>query len=134
VVSFENGALGTIEASRFATGRKNAFSWEINGSKGSLRFDLERLNELELYEEAGASSGFRTVLATDPSHPYAGAWWPPGHGLGYEHGFVHTVADFVRAIASGVPASPSFADALATQRVLAAIERSAASRRWEAVA
>jgi predicted dehydrogenase len=134
LVRFASGAIGSLEGTRFATGRKNANRFEINGARGSLAFDLERLNELELYEEAGASSGFRTVLATDPSHPYAGAWWPPGHGLGYEHGFVHTVVDFVRALAGGEPAGPSFADALATQRVLAAIERSAASRRWEAVA
>ncbi len=74
------------------------------------------------------------MLATDASHPYAEAWWPPGHGLGYEHTFVHTVADFVCAIARGGELSPSFADGLANQRVLATIERSAASRRWEAVA
>jgi predicted dehydrogenase len=134
LVRFASGAIGSLEGTRFATGRKNANRFEINGSRGSLAFDLERLNELEVYEEAGASSGFRSVLATDPSHPYVGAWWPPGHALGYEHSFVHTVADFVRAIATGEPASPSFADGLATQRVLAAIERSAASRRWEPVA
>lgn len=134
LLRFASGAIGSLEGTRFATGRKNANRFEINGARGSLAFDLERLNELALYEEQGAGSGFRTVLATDPSHPYAGAWWPPGHALGYEHSFVHTIADFVRAIERGEPASPSFADGLATQRVLAAIERSAASRRWEAVA
>jgi predicted dehydrogenase len=134
LVRFSSGAIGSLEGTRFATGRKNANRFEINGARGSLAFDLERLNELELYEEQGASSGFRSVLATDPSHPYVAAWWPPGHALGYEHSFVHTVADFVRAIASGEPVQPSFADGLASQRVLAAIERSAASRRWEAVA
>lgn len=133
LVRFASGAIGSLEGTRFATGRKNANRFEINGARGSLAFDLERLNELALYEEQGASSGFRTVLATDPSHPYVEAWWPPGHALGYEHSFVHTVADFVRAIAGGAAMSPSFADGLANQRVLAAIERSSASRRWEAV-
>jgi predicted dehydrogenase len=134
LVRFASGAIGSLEGTRFATGRKNANRFEINGARGSLAFDLERLNELEIYEEQGASSGFRTVLATDAAHPYVEAWWPPGHLLGYEHSFVHTVADFVRALASGAPAAPSFADGLANQRVLAAIERSAASRRWEPVA
>jgi predicted dehydrogenase len=133
LLRFESGAIGSLEGTRFATGRKNANRFEINGARGSLAFDLERLNELELYEEQGPQSGFRTLLATEPSHPYVEAWWPPGHTLGWEHSFVHTVADFVRAIASGDPAQPDFADALATQRVLAAIERSAASRRWEGV-
>jgi predicted dehydrogenase len=134
LVRFASGAIGSLEGTRFAAGRKNANRFEINCARGSLAFDLERLNELELYEEQGASSGFRTVLATDATHPYVGAWWPPGHTLGYEHSFVHTVADFVRAIARGEAVSPSFADGLANQRVLAAIERSAASRSWEAVA
>ena len=134
LVRFASGAIGSLEGTRFAAGRKNANRFEINGARGSLAFDLERLNELELYEEQGANSGFRTVLATDASHPYVGAWWPPGHVLGYEHSFVHTIADFVRALARGEAASPSFADGLANQRVLAAIERSAASKRWEPVA
>jgi predicted dehydrogenase len=134
LLRFANGAIGSLEGTRFAPGRKNANRFEINGSRGSLAFDLERLNELELYEEAGAQSGFRTVLATDPTHPYVAAWWPPGHVIGYEHSFVHTIADFASAIARGEAAAPSFADGLANQRVLAAIERSAASRRWEAVA
>jgi predicted dehydrogenase len=134
LLRFASGAIGSLESTRFATGRKNANRFEINGARGSLAFDLERLNELELYEEQGAGSGFRSVLVTDASHPYVAAWWPPGHLLGYEHTFVHTVADFVRAIGRGEAASPSFADGLANQRVLAAIERSAASRRWEAVA
>ncbi len=134
LVRFAGGAIGSLEGTRFATGRKNANRFEINGSRGSLAFDLERLNELELYEEQGANSGFRTLLATDASHPYVGAWWPPGHLLGYEHSFVHTIADFVGALVRGEAVSPSFADGLANQRVLAAIERSAASKRWESVA
>jgi predicted dehydrogenase len=133
LVRFAGGAIGTIEGTRFAPGRKNHNRFEVNGSRGSLAFDLERMNELELYEEAGPESGFRTILATDASHPYVAAWWPPGHGLGYEHTFVHTVHDFVQAVATGGVMKPDFEDGLANQRVLDAIERSAASRRWEKV-
>jgi predicted dehydrogenase len=142
LVRFEGGAIGSIEGTRFAPGRKNQNRFEVNGSRGSLAFDLERINELELYEEKGPESGFRTILATDASHPYAGAWWPPGHVLGYEHTFVHTVVDFVAAVAEhrdsgavqgGKGATPSFEDGLRNQRVLDAIERSSASRRWERV-
>src|SRR5215831_11035794 len=84
LVRFDHGAIGTIEGTRFATGRKNYNRFEINGSKGSLAFNLERMNELELYAEEGADSGFRTILATDSHHPYIAAWWPPGHIIGYE--------------------------------------------------
>jgi predicted dehydrogenase len=133
LVRFANGAIGTIEGTRFAPGRKNANRFEVNGSRGSLAFDLERMNELELYEEAGPESGFRTILATDASHPYVAAWWPPGHILGYEHTFVHTVRDFVQAVVERGTMKPDFEDGLANQRVLDAIERSAASRRWEQV-
>src|SRR6266511_1775412 len=97
-VRFENGAAGTIEGSRFALGRKNHNRFEINGSKGSLVFDLEKLNELELYIEEGPNSGFRSVLVTDAKHPFIGGWWPPGHLIGYEHSFTHTVLDLVKAI------------------------------------
>lgn len=130
---FESGALGSVEASRFATGRKNYNSFEINGSKGSVRFDLERLNELELYIEEGKDSGFRSILATDAKHPYVRAWWPPGHILGYEHSFTHTVADLLDAVKVQQVPAPSFVDGVANQRVLDAIERSSSSRRWERV-
>lgn len=133
LVRFAGGAIGTIEGTRFAPGRKNFNRFEVNGSRGSLAFDLERMNELELYEETGPESGFRTILATDASHPYVAAWWPPGHILGYEHTFVHTVHDFVVAAAGGAAMKPDFEDGLANQRVLDAIERSAVSRRWEMV-
>jgi predicted dehydrogenase len=133
LVRFEGGAIGSIEGTRFAPGRKNHNRFEINGSKGSLVFDLERMNELQVYEEQGPDSGFRTVLATDPSHPYAEPWWPPGHILGYEHTFVHTVRDFLLALERGEVPSPSFEDGLRNQRVLDAVERSSISRRWEAV-
>src|SRR4051794_34512684 len=131
--STESGALATFEATRFANGRKNAMRIELNGSDGSLAFDFERLNELQVYDGTvpSASAGFRRILATDPDHPYAGAWWPPGHGLGYEHTFVNEVADFVRDVCAGTPPSPSFADGLYVQQVMDAVERSsAASSVW----
>jgi predicted dehydrogenase len=127
------GALATFEATRFATGRKNGMRIELNGSEGSLAFDFERLNELHVYDGTvpGADAGFRRILATEPDHPYAGAWWPPGHGLGYEHTFVHEVADFVRDVATDTAPTPSFADGLYIQQVLDAVERSsAASSTW----
>lgn len=125
---FTSGALGTFEATRFAAGRKNSLQVELNGERGSLAFDLERLNELSFHDhtEPAATSGFRRILVTEPEHPYLEGWWPPGHGLGYEHTFVHQARDLVHAIAGGAPAAPSFADGLRVQRVLAAVEESAA--------
>ncbi|GHH82021.1 oxidoreductase [Streptomyces sulfonofaciens] len=125
---FASGALASFEATRFATGRKNALRIELNGSLGSLAFDLERLNELSFHDhtEPAATAGFRRILVTEPDHPYLEGWWPPGHGLGYEHSFVHQARDLVRAIASDTPAEPSFATGLQVQRVLAAVEESAA--------
>ncbi|MFF5259016.1 Gfo/Idh/MocA family protein [Actinomadura viridis] len=122
------GALASFEATRFAAGRKNALRLEINGSAGSLSFDLESLNELWFHDHAEdpATAGFRRILVTEPEHPYAGAWWPPGHILGYEHTFTHQLADLLAAIAGGTDPSPSFADGLQVQRVLEAVERSAA--------
>jgi predicted dehydrogenase len=134
LVKFAGGAVGYYEGSRFAPGRKNYNRFEINGSKGSLAWDLERMNELELYIESGPLSGFRTVSVTDGRHPFMHAWWPPGHIIGYEHSFTHTVYDFLKAIAAGVSPRPDFADGLKNQRVLAAIEASATSGRWEAIA
>lgn len=93
-------------------------------------WDLERMNELELYLESGPLSGFRTISATDARHPYVGAWWPPGHIIGYEHSFTHTVYDFMKGIAEGKSPRPDFADGLRNQRVLDAIERSAATGQW----
>jgi predicted dehydrogenase len=124
---FASGALASFEATRFATGRKNALHIELNGERGSLAFDLERLNELSYYDhtEPGAHAGFRRILVTEPDHPYLDAWWPPGHGLGYEHTFVHQARDLVQAIAAGRRPVPSFADGLQVQRVLAAVEESA---------
>ncbi|MFJ3982231.1 Gfo/Idh/MocA family protein [Streptomyces fungicidicus] len=124
---FTSGALASFEATRYATGRKNALRIELNGERGSLAFDLERLNELEYYDgtEPGTHAGFRRILVTEPDHPYLEAWWPPGHGLGYEHTFVHQARDLVHAVAEGRGPEPSFADGLQVQRVLAAVEESA---------
>ncbi|MDX6260259.1 MAG: hypothetical protein QOH84_1947 [Kribbellaceae bacterium] len=132
---FQEGALGVFEATRFATGRKNAIRLEINGSKGSLAFDFEDLNELHFYDatEPAETAGFRRILVTEPVHPYVAAWWPPGHLLGYEHGFTHQVVDLITAIAEGTDPAPSFADGLQVQRVLAAVEDSSTSRQWQEI-
>ncbi|WP_409468385.1 Gfo/Idh/MocA family protein [Streptomyces sp. HC307] len=124
---FTSGALASFEATRYATGRKNALRIELNGERGSLAFDLERLNELWYHDgtEPDAHAGFRRILVTEPDHPYLEAWWPPGHGLGYEHSFVHQARDLVHAVAEGRRPAPSFADGLQVQRVLAAVEESA---------
>ncbi|WP_049909179.1 Gfo/Idh/MocA family protein [Halorubrum saccharovorum] len=125
---FEGGAMGTFEASRFANGRKNAHTIEVNGSEGSLRFDLERLNELEVLR--GDDRGFETVLVTDPDDPYIDHWWPPGHTIGWEHTFVHEDYEFLTAVAEGSEYHPNFQDGLAVQRVLDAISRSDETDRW----
>jgi len=128
------GAVATFEATRFALGRKNAMRLEINGSKASLAFDFESMNELQWYEGTGTEAGFRRVLVTEPQHPYIGAWWPPGHILGYEHTFTHEVADFLDAIGAGTDPAPSFDDGLRVQRVLDAVEKSAAAEaNWTSV-
>ena len=125
---FTGGALATFEATRFALGRKNAIRIEVNGSAGSVAFDFEDMNVLHFYDgaEPAATAGFRRIVVTEPEHPYVAAWWPAGHGLGYEHGFTHQVVDLVTALAAGTQPTPSFADGLQVQRVLAAVERSAA--------
>ncbi len=134
VAEFANGALGTIETSRFALGRKNHHTFEIYGSDGSILFDLERLNELQVFSRHDAAhvQGFRTVLATESVHPYIDAWWPPGHVIGYEHGFHHAVVDFVHAVVDGTPLAPTFADGLRETLVLeAALESARSGRRME---
>ena len=131
LLRFENGAVGTVEGSRFCPGRKNYNRFEVNGSRGSLVFDLERMNELSVYREEGPESGFRTILATDPSHPYMEAWWPPGHVLGYEHTFTHTVYDLIRSIGANEMPTPNFDDGVRNQRLLDAVERSSSERAWE---
>ena len=133
LVRFKNGAMGTVEATRMALGRKNHNRFEINGSHGSVAFDLERMNELEVYFESGskATRGFRRILVTEPDHPYVKAWWPPGHIIGYEHTFTHTVFDLLEAMAEKRLPQPNFVDGVRNQRVLDAIEKASNARRWE---
>ena len=130
---FENGATGVFEATRLAPGRRNYNSFEINGELGSIVFNLERLNELEVYfvNDDPDVQGFRTVNVTDPVHPYVGQWWPGGHIIGWEHAHTHTVRDLLEGIASGANPAPSFEDGFKCQAVLDAVERSAASGAWE---
>ncbi len=135
-VRFENGAIGTIEASRFAPGRKNHNTFEINGSRGSLTFDLENLNLLRYYsvDDQADAQGFREIIACSlGKHPYADAWWFDGHLLGYEHSFTHTIYDWLMALASGSRIHPDFRDGLRNQQVLDAAARASASRRWETI-
>ncbi len=134
VARLSGGAVATFEATRLATGRKNALRVEINGSAGSLAFDLESMNELQYYDRTrpSAEQGFARIQVTEPEHPYAGAWWPPGHGLGYEHAFTNQARDFIDAIANGTDPRPSFAEALNVQLVLDAVVRSGGN--WTGVA
>jgi predicted dehydrogenase len=133
---YDSGVLGIFEATRFATGRKNALRIEVSGSTGALAFDLEDLNTLQFYDATAPAGeqGFTRILVTEPQHPYAANWWPTGHMLGYEHGFVHQAKDFVEAIAAGRQPEPSFQDGVHVQKVLAAIEASAgAGSAWTRV-
>ena len=129
---FANGALANLEATRFALGRKNGIQLEINGSKGSVAFDFEDMNRLQYYNDADPADrkGFRDILVTESQHAYAGNWWPPGHIIGYEHTFVHTVVDFINAVADKKPVQPDFQEGLANQRVLEAVEKSAQTKKW----
>jgi len=129
---FKNGALANLEATRFALGRKNGIQVEINGSKGSLYFDFEDMNRLKYYNDADPADrrGFRDILVTEGVHAYANHWWPPGHIIGYEHTFVHTIADFVNAVVDKHSVHPTLADGLANQIVLEAVEKSAKTKKW----
>jgi predicted dehydrogenase len=131
---FKNGALACLEASRFALGRKNHIQIEINGSKGSLVFDFEDMNRLKYFNHADPADrqGYHDILVTEGGgvHPYVGAWWPPGHIIGYEHTFVHTVFDFIEAVVKGKSVQPTFKDGLENQKVLEAVEKSSKQRRW----
>jgi len=133
VVEFEGRALGTIEATRFAAGRKNAFSWEINGTKGSLAFDLERLNELH---HSDGTKGFRTILVSEADHPFWEWWWPHGHMIGWEHSFVHEIHHLLTAISGDGDVAPhgaTFEDGYRAAEVCDAIVRSSESGRREDV-
>ena len=135
VVDFENGALGSFEASRFATGRKNFNYFEIYGEKGALAFNLERMNELQYFssDDPTCCQGFRTILVTEPEHPYVAAWWPPGHIIGYEHDFVHAVVDFLKAVDNATEIRPNLFDGMKIMQVLDAGLASAASGKRVAV-
>ena len=127
LTEFENGALGSFEASRFASGRKNYNYFEIYGSKGSLVFNLERMNELQFLDLSDPTDeqGFRTILVTNSTHPYVAAWWPPGHIIGYEHEFSHAIVDFMTAIEKGSKIEPNFYDGMKAMQVLEAAIKSA---------
>jgi predicted dehydrogenase len=129
LVEFENGALGSFEASSVALGRRNYNYFEIFGSRGSLSFNLERMNELEFYslDDPEYARGYKTILATERVHPYIAAWWPPGHIIGYEHTFHHAVFDFLNAIERGQAIAPNFYDGMRGMQVLDAALQSAAS-------
>jgi predicted dehydrogenase len=129
IARFAGGAVGSFEATRFATGHTEGLRVEVNGELGSVIWELGALNELRLFDatEDPATQGFRRIQVTRANHPYAGAWWPDGHTIGYEHTFTHEIRDLLHAIADGRDPEPSFADGLQVQEVLDAVQRSAAS-------
>ncbi|MBD3353574.1 MAG: gfo/Idh/MocA family oxidoreductase [Candidatus Lokiarchaeota archaeon] len=133
LAKFNNGALGSFEATRFATGRRNYNCFEINGSKGSIVWNLERMNELEFYssEDPAFAQGFRTINVTEGIHPYVNKWWPSGHIIGWEHTFTHEVYDFFNAIAKDLEIHPNFDDAVKVQRVLEHVKDSIKSNSWK---
>ena len=132
IARFKNGAMGSFEATRFATGRKNANQFEIYGSRGALSFNLESLNELHYYskDDSATEQGFKKVLVTEGGHPYLNAWWPPGHIIGYEHTFTNAMSDFFRGLETGQPVTPDFSEGVQVQAVLDAVEKSAERRKW----
>src|SRR5438132_786323 len=136
-VEFQNGAVGTIEATRLALGRRNAFQWEINGSKGSFCFDMEHLNELQVFRADGdRARGFKSVLVTEPDHPFMEYWWPPGHIIGWGDTFVHELHHMLRAIASDGDVAPygaTFEDGYRASEVGDAIVRSGQSGQRETI-
>ena len=132
---FANGSLATFESTRYARGHKAQYTLEINGEKGSLAWDLHDLHRLQYfdYADAGPVRGWRSIHVTDGDHPYMGKWWVPGLAIGYEHSFVHQVADFIEGLGTKKPASPTFRDALETQYVCDAVLKSAKSGKWAKV-
>jgi predicted dehydrogenase len=149
---FKNGALASLEATRFASGRKNSITLEINGNGGSLFFDLEEMNRLKFFSGRAPKDrqGLRDIIVTEPTHPYIKQWWPSGHIIGYEHTIIHTIADFVTAVADAMEGrapsrpgrnrtsrrtslQPTFEDGFQNQRVLDALARSAHNKRWSEI-
>src|SRR5699024_1969775 len=129
---FKNGALGSFESTRFATGHRSTNSFEINGSKGSVIFDFERMNELQVYftDDDDDVQGFRRVLATDEAHAYSEAWWPAGHPIGYDHTFTHAFVELMDAFQKDRLPIPNFVDGVKCQQVLEAVDVSIKERQW----
>ena len=132
---FKNGSLATFESTRYARGHKALYTFEINGEHASIFWDLHDLHRLQYFEhrDEGRVRGWRNIHVTDGDHPYMDKWWVPGLQIGYEHSFVHQLADFLDGLAKGKPASPTFRDALETQYVCDAVLKSAKTDRWEKV-
>lgn len=132
---FKNGSVGVFESTRFGGGRRNYNTFQVYGSKGSLAWNFERMNELEFFDrtEASVNQGYKTILVTEADHPYVGAWWPPGHIIGYEHTFVHALYDFFTCLKEDRMPEPNFRDGVKVQAVLDAVERSAKAGKWERV-
>ena len=130
---FNNGSLGLFESTRYARGHKALYTFEINGANASIRWDLHDLNRLEFFDNGDESNlrGWRSIHVTDGEQPYMNTWWVPGLGIGYEHSFVHQVADFLKSLETGEPCSPTFKEALETQKVCQAVLDSAATRSWK---
>ncbi len=135
MAKFKNGAIGTFEATRFAAGNKNGLHFELNGSEGSIRFNIERLNEIEYFsrKDKEGFQGWKTILATEASHPFIKGWWPAGHIIGWQQTFVHQIYTMMNGIATGKQPTPSFYDGLKCQAVLEAVEKSHESEKWEKV-
>ena len=131
---FDNGSLGTFESTRYARGHKALYTLEINGQHGSLAWDLHDLNRVAWFDHRieGQMRGWTSILVTDGEHPYLGKWWVPGLSIGYEHSFIHQLADFLEGVANGTPASPTFREALETTRVCDAIVKSGKTGKWVA--
>jgi len=132
LVRFENGSIGTFESTRYARGRKNYNTFEMNGDKGSVYFNLEDAHQLQYYDHADDDHvhGWRSILVTDSEHPYMDHWWVPGCVIGYEHTFIHALADFLAGLDSGEGTQPDFRSALQTQIVCDAVLESAETGRW----
>ncbi|MGI6114477.1 MAG: Gfo/Idh/MocA family protein, partial [Mahellales bacterium] len=135
ITRFNNGAMGIFETSRISVGYKNALQFEINGSKGCVRFNLERLNELEAYfsDDNKKFQGFRNIMVTEPEHEYIDRWWPPGHIIGWEHTFIHQYYEFIKAIVQDYLPQPNFYDGMKNQQVIEAVERAVQERTWVSV-
>lgn len=133
ICHFNNGSLGLFESTRYARGHKALYTFEINGANASIKWDLHDLNRLEFFDNTDDSHlrGWRSIHVTDGEQPYMNKWWVPGLGIGYEHSFVHQVADFLRSLETGEPCSPTFKEALDTQKVCQALVDSSATRSWK---